>query len=109
MKDIITDNQMRKVQFKYLDYLFDGVYEIDSEEYPDSRFWKKDDNVILELRNSGYLWVSYLIWENISDMFSLNYDKTEQLIKDWVEQHLELEVIDPQMVKPWRPERWNNI
>ena len=98
MKILITENQLRKVQFKYLDYLFDGMREVKSEKYPDSRFWKKDDNVILELRNSGNLWVIFPIWEDVSNMFSLDYDETEQLIKDWVEEHLELVGITPVLI-----------
>ena len=95
MKILITENQMRGLEFKYLDYLFEDMYEVESKKYPDSRFWKKDDNVILELRNSGNLWVIYPIWEDVSNMFSLNYDETEQLIKDWMEEHLELVGITP--------------
>ena len=95
MKYIITENQMRRLEFKYLDYLFDGMYEVESEEYPDSRFWKKDDKVVLELEESGQLRVLHSIWENISNMFSLDYDETKQLIKEWAEQHLELGVVEP--------------
>ena len=85
---------MRRLEFKYLNYLFKGMREVKSKKYPDSRFWKKDDNVVLELRNS-YLLVSYSIWEDISNMFSLNYNETQQLIKDWVEQRLKLGVFTP--------------
>jgi hypothetical protein len=93
MKILITENQMRKVQFKYLDYLFDGMYEIKSAKYPDSKIWKKDDEVVLEWSTTGQLRVLHSIWSNISNMFSLEYDETEQLIKDWAEQHLEVERI----------------
>jgi hypothetical protein len=109
MKYIITENQMRRLEFKYLDYLFEDMYEVESEEYPDSRLWKKDKKVILELRNSGYLWVSYSIWNNISGMFSLNDNEAKQLIKDWVEQHLELGGITPRILFTVDSGRWNNI
>ena len=99
MKFLITENQFKSAHFKYLDYLFEDMYEVKSEEYPDSGFWKKDDKVVLELRNSGYLWVLYSIWDNISDMFSLEYDETQQLIKDWVERRLKLEIITPVLIQ----------
>ena len=86
---------MMKAQFAYLDYIFDGMYEVESEEYPDSIFWKKDNKVVLELEESGQLRVLHSIWENISNMFSLDYDETKQLIKEWAEQHLELGVVEP--------------
>ena len=95
MKILITDNQLRKVQFKYLDYLFDGMREIELEDYPDSIFWEKDGKVILELRKSGQLRVLSSIWNDISNMFSYEYNQIQQLIKEWAEQHLELQEITP--------------
>jgi len=100
---------MIKVQFKYLNYLFEDMYEVKSEEYPDSRFWKKNGEVVLELKKSGNLIVLLSIWGDISNMFSLDYDETQQLIKDWAEQHLELDGITPTLdliqIRLWR----NNI
>ena len=109
MKILITENQLRKVEFKFLNYLFDGIYEVELNEYPDLRFWKKDNRVVLELEKSGNLIVSILIWENISNMFSLDYDETKQLIKDWAEQHLELKRITPLMAWVSNEEWWKNI
>ena len=95
MKILITENQLRKVQFKFLNYLFEDMYEFESKKYPDSIFWKKDGEVVLELEKSGRLWVLESIWGDISNMFSLEYDETQQLIKDRMEQHLGLEGITP--------------
>ena len=95
MKILITENQMRKLQFKFLNYLFEDMYEVKSKKYPDYRFWKKGDKVVLELEKSGSLYVLHTIWNDISDMLSLDYVETQQLIKEWVEQHLELEEITP--------------
>jgi hypothetical protein len=99
MKILITENQIRRLQFKYLDYLFDGMSEIKSAKYPGDIRWKKDGKIILELGRTGKFWVLYSIWDNISNMFSLDYDETQQLIKEWVEQHLELEDITPKTNK----------
>jgi hypothetical protein len=110
MKIIITENQLRKLQFKFLNYLFDDIYEVKSKKYPVYRFWKKGDKVVLELEKSGNLWVLHTIWNNISYMFSLDYDETKQLIKEWVEQHLELEEITPIIINEFYEElRWNKI
>jgi len=91
----MTDN-LEKVRFTYLDYLFKEVYEVKSKYYPDSTFFKKDDKVILELEKSGTLWVLYSVWCNISNMFSFDYKETQQLIKEWVEEQLKLEEITPE-------------
>jgi len=100
---------MRKVQFKYLDYLFEDMYEVESAKYKHSKFWKKNNEVMLELEKSGRMRVSSSIWRNISNMFSLNYDETKQLIKDWVEQRLKLEVFTPFIYNNIVNPRWDNI
>ena len=109
MKYIITEEQIKRVEFKYLDYLFEDIYEISSEKYPNSRFWKKDGEVIMELGKSGNLWVLYSIWDDISNVFSLDYNKTQQLIKEWVEEHLKLGYITPEWVSKPPRFRWKNI
>ena len=109
MKIIITENRLRKVQFKYLDYLFEGIREVKSKTYPDSRFWKKGDKVVSELKKSSDFYVSHKIWDNISDMLSLDYAETQQLIKEWVEQHLKLKGITPVTLTKTSETGWNNI
>jgi hypothetical protein len=90
-------DRLRKVQFKYLDYLFENTYGVKSKNYPNSTFFKKDDKVILELEKFGTLWVLYSVWSNISDMFSLDYNETQQLIKEWVEAQLKQVVVTPRL------------
>jgi hypothetical protein len=89
-------DRLRKVQFKYLDYLFENTYGVKSKFYPDSTFFKKDDKVILELEKSGTLWVLYSVWGSISDTFSLQYEETQQLIKEWMECQLKSGVVVPE-------------
>jgi len=109
MKIIITESQLRNTQFSYLDYLFEDMYEVESKKFQGSRVWKKDNKVVLELEKSDRLWVLYSVWSNISGVLSLNYDETQQLIKEWVEQHLELEGITPIFTGAFPSSRWNNI
>jgi hypothetical protein len=88
-------DRLRKVQFKYLDYLFENICWVKSKFYPDSTFFKNDDKVILELEKSGTLWVLYSVWNSISDIFSLQYEETQQLIKEWVEEQSKSEEVTP--------------
>lgn len=81
-------DKLRKHQFKFLNYLFEDMYPVKSKYYPDSTFFKKDDKVTLELEKSGTLWVLYSVWTDIADMFSLDYNETQQLIKAWMEQQI---------------------
>ena len=88
-------NRLRKVQFKYLDYVFENMCSIKSKHYPDSTFFKKNDKVILELEKSGTLWVLYSVWSNISDTFSFEYEETQQLIKEWMEEQIKSREVTP--------------
>ena len=94
---------MRRVQFKYLDYLFEGIYEVRSPQIPNTIFFKKDNEIVFALRTRRYnkLEVSYTIWEDIQNMFSLEYYDTQDLIKEWVEQHLGLENVKPAQMDFW--------
>jgi hypothetical protein len=98
-------NRLRKVQFKYLDYLFENICWVKSKFYPDSTFFKKGDKVILELEKSGTLWVLYSVWSNISDMFSFDYNETQKLIKEWMEAQLKLGEVAPNWMY-WRYFMW---
>ena len=96
MKYIITENSLRRVQFKFLDYLFEGMHEIKMLSPngifsgPNTIFWKKDDSILLALRirEKNKLEVTYPIWEDISNMFSLDYYETQELMEEWAEQRL---------------------
>ena len=110
------ENQLRKVQFKYLDYLFEDIYEVESAKYNNSKFWKKDNGVVIELRPLGEvwffkneLWVLKSIWKDIENMFSLDYDETQKLIKEWMGQRLGLEDVVPTIHSPIYQRSWNNI
>jgi len=97
MKYIITENSLRRVQFKYLDYLFEGMHVIkmlspDDNIFsgPNAIFWKKNDSIllVLRIREKNKLEVTYPIWEDISNMFSLDYYETQELMEEWAEQRL---------------------
>ena len=80
----------------YLLYLFGELTECHSEKCPDSRFWKNDEyGVVLELEKSGDLYIYYKIWSSFSKFFSLQYNETQQIIKDLLEEHLKLGRITP--------------
>lgn len=93
MKYIITESQLDKIYDSYIGYLFEGLYEVSSEEYPDSRFWKKGNEVVLELWKSGVMWVKWEIWNDFSNMFLLENYETREILEKWLEEHLNLEGI----------------
>ena len=95
MKYIIKESQYNNAIDKFITYQFEPHEEIRSKKYPGAIFWVKDGEVITEIKNSKYFWVSPQIWNNITLMFSLKYDETQQVIKDWLEEHYKLGGLKP--------------
>jgi hypothetical protein len=96
MKYIITESQHNKIIDKFITYQFEPHEEKRTKNKPDSIFWVKDGEVIAEInKNSGYFWVESQIWNTISSMFSLEYSETQQVIKDWLEEHYKLGGLTP--------------
>ena len=66
-----------------------------TKKHPGSIFWIKDGEVIVEIEKSKYFWVSPKIWRTIMSMFSLEDTETQQVIKDWLEEHYKLGNLTP--------------
>lgn len=87
---------LTKIYKEYLMYLFGELTEFHSEKYPDNRYWKNDEyGIVLELEKSGILYIHHKIWISFSMFFSLQYNETQQVMKDVLEEHLKLGVITP--------------
>jgi hypothetical protein len=109
MKYIITENQYNNTIDKFMTYLFEPHEEIKTKKFPDSIFWVKEGSVISEIKNSEYFFVSHKFWDNISNMLSLEYDETQQVIKDWLEEHYKLGGLTPRLQPFQANRRWKNI
>ena len=109
MKVIITESQYNRAIDQFISYLLEPHEERINEEYPDSIFWIKGGEVIAEIKKTGYFWLRYTTWNRISEMFGLDYDDTQSVIKVWLEQHYNLGGLTPlRRVAPYLL-RWNNI
>ena len=95
MKYIITESQYNNSIDKFITYLFEPHEEKRTKKHPDSIFWVKEGEVIVEIENSEYFWISPQIWNNIKIMFSLENNETQQVIKDWLEEHYKLGELTP--------------
>jgi hypothetical protein len=95
MKYIITENQYNNSIDKFITYQFEPHEEIRTKKFPDSIFWVKDGKVIVEIEKTNFFWVSNQIWRSISLMFSLKNDETQQVVKDWLEEHYKLGNLKP--------------
>jgi hypothetical protein len=95
MKYIITESQYSKAIDKFITYQLVPHEEKTSKEYPDSIFWIKDGVVIVEIEELKDFWVKHEIWNTISSMFSLEYEETREIIKEWLEKHYKLGLLRP--------------
>ena len=90
MKYLITESQIDKVIFKYLDKQDfiqfnkdDGVYFVNSED---------DKYAQIRLKNDGVCFIYTKLVEEISSFFSLGHDDTREIISKWVENTLQTEI-----------------
>ena len=84
---------------QFITYLLEPHEERTLEGYPNSIFWIKGGEVIVEIEKSKYFWLDYYIWIRISEMFGLDYDETQSVIKVWLEQHYNLGGLTPVSVR----------
>ena len=91
MKYLITESQIDKVIFKYLNHQDfiqidkdDNIYFVNSEndQYAQIRFDK----------DSGWCFIEYDLNKEISSFFSLQSSDSKQVISRWVENTLQMKV-----------------
>jgi len=109
MKYIIKESQYNNAIDKFITYQLEPHEEKKTNKYPESVFWVKEGEVIAEIRNSEYFWVSPQIWNNIKLMFSLKSTETQQVIKDWLEEHYKLGDLTPTFASLDIRTGWKNI
>jgi hypothetical protein len=95
MKYIITESQYNNAINRFITYQLEPHEEKTSKEYPNSIFWVKDGEIIVKIDKSKNFWVKIDIWEIISSMFSLGYNETQEVIKEWLEEHYNLGLLTP--------------
>ena len=109
MKYIITENQYSNTIDKFISYQFEPHEEKRTKKHPKSVFWVKDGEIIAEIEKSKDFFVSPQIWKNIMNMFSLEYVETQQVIKEWLEEHYKLGGLKPYEGFLEQKYRWKNI
>jgi hypothetical protein len=98
MKVIITESQYNKATDMFITYLLEPHK---SAKFQNSIYWvkEKQDLIIVQIKNSELFWLRDVIWDRISQMFSLDYDETQSVIKMWLEKHYGLGGLTPKRFK----------
>jgi len=101
MKYIITESQYNKIIDRFISSQFEGFEAKTTSELPNSIFWIKYNEVILEIRSFGDIWVDKDIWDMISTMFSLDTDGVDSALMNWMKVHqiLKESSVDPEIFR----------
>ena len=77
--------------------LFYNLNEYHDKRYPNSIFYHKNGKIYFELNTKNKnLWCDYeLVWRVFSEEYTLEYTETQNIIKNWVEQHTNCESVTP--------------
>jgi hypothetical protein len=109
LKIIISESQYNRAIDTFITYLIEPNKKISHTENPNSVFWVKDGEVILEIEGK-VLWISNHILHNISSMFSNNQFRfAETMLKHWFEKHYNLNEIYIQRPLGGMRLRWKTI
>ena len=93
---IESDDRLTKMVNKYITFQLEPHERKYSKKYPDSIYWVKNGEVIVEIiKKTGEFWLSDVIWETITRMFSLEHDELTQFMIKWLEEHYELGGLTP--------------
>ena len=96
----ILDEEMNPVTKKAIEFIYNKLYgliQFESEKYPDSIFYKKDDIILFrqDLKNER-LWCSYKhYWLFFEKEIGLNSDEITVLTKALVGTHLNCKEFKP--------------
>jgi hypothetical protein len=107
---VIKEQHHGKSIDKFITFQLEPHEEKTSND-PNSVFWVKDGEIIAEIdKRLSHLWLNEDIWNTISNMFSLEYNETQQVIKNWLEKHHNLVVkLTPSYRRNTYFMRWRNI
>jgi len=99
MKYIINKNQLDKAALLWMNKNFspDQLEIVKSEKYPNSIFFKKNGEVVMEQdkKNKDFLFDYDKIWSFFESFFSMEYEQIEEVLSYWLEETLKLKGYTP--------------
>ena len=99
MKFLITENQLDKAALLWMNKNFspDQLEIVTSEKYPDSIFYQKNGNVVMEQdkKNKRFYFDYDEIWLFFKSFFSMEYEEWQRIMKIWLEETFKLEGYTP--------------
>ena len=95
MKNIIPENKIDKIVFRYLDLNLKGLEKRNAKYYEGIVYgFPDEEDAILGYRNDGTLYIYYELIVEISNGFGLKYSDSKSIISRWVIDRLQLDVMN---------------
>lgn len=99
MKYIITENKLNNVVLSWMNKNFglDQLEIVKSEKYPNSIFFKKNGEVVMEQdkKNKDFLFDYDEIWSFFESFFGMEYQEIQEFLSYWLEETLKLKGYTP--------------
>ena len=94
------DNKLEHIIVEYLNKCYGDLTEYRINKYPGSVFFVKNKKVYMEQKvENGRLWIDEnTIWSDLENLFSLEYNEIQSIIKKWVEEDYNLRGITPLII-----------
>ena len=106
MKFIITENKLNNVALKWMNKKFspDQLEIVKSEKYPNSVFFKKDGQVVMEQdkRYQDFYFDYNEIWSFFESVFGMEYKQIQEVLSYWLEETFKLEGYTPVRTNSFR-------
>jgi hypothetical protein len=111
MKYIITESQMDRAVFKWLNSEFGDLTPYETEERTNYIFFMKDGEVVFDYdKKYGNVYISDdKIWSFLGNFFGLEYEEIQDITKEWVEEHYKLRVTTTRACYAFLDCGWRNI
>ena len=99
MKFLITESELNRFIVNYMNKMYhpDDLEIVHSEKYPESTFYKKDGEVVMEqdLKNR-YFWFGYdIIWSYFIDDLGLKYQQVKEGLTIWLDETMNIRGLTP--------------
>jgi len=96
VKYIITESKLERVAVEYLNRFYGDLQEYKTEKYPHCIFFIKNKKVLMQYEYKGFYLIvdKKSIWNDLENMFALNHKQIQNVIKLWVKQTYNLDIIN---------------
>ena len=106
MKFLITESELNRFIVNYMNKMYhpDDLEIVHSEKLPNSIFYKKDGEVVMEqnLKNRYFVFNYDIIWSYFQDDLGLTFQQVKEGLKIWLDETMNIRGLPPLFTRPRR-------